>query len=271
MSWLRFYPLCGWKVRRIALHSYVSSWDCRWVGKRFFRCAFWNARMSTKVVASFLIRPVWDFQGDTGSLEEILLYLGAEITFISEHHAIDIPIGHRWGGGCHGHLPSSCQRNGRHNLFCRQRAAYIHSNVTLARRNSPSLEWRCCYHVPWYNVLPLRFGRPWSAWSRYRTHPRSHVLSDFFCKACCLFASGIELPTADKVWQVVFTLFVQSMKQKILTVEAKCLGCDAENHNFKVREFRYNTTSWNIFQIVDTIDFLRNPCGFWWNLIWSCV
>lgn len=143
--------------------------------------------MSTKVVASFLIRPVWDFQGDMGSLEEILLYLGAEITFISEHHAIDIPIGHRWGGGCHGHLPSSCQRNGRHNLFCRQRAAYIHSNATLARRNSPSLEWRCCYHVPWYNVLPLRFGRPWSAWSRYRTHPRSHVLSDLFARhAVCL-------------------------------------------------------------------------------------
>lgn len=46
--------------------------------------------MSTKVVTSFLIRPIWDLQGDMGSLEEILLYFDAEIIFISEYYAIMI-------------------------------------------------------------------------------------------------------------------------------------------------------------------------------------
>jgi len=51
------------------------------------------------------------------------------------------------------------------------------------------------------------------------------------------------------------------MKQKILIVETKCLGRDAEEHDFKVREFRYNTTSWNISQVVDTI-FSEIPADF---------
>ncbi len=38
----------------------------------------------------FLIQPIWDFKSDIGRFKEILLNLGTEIAFISEHHAIMI-------------------------------------------------------------------------------------------------------------------------------------------------------------------------------------
>lgn len=38
----------------------------------------------------FLIQPIWDFQGNIGRFEEILLNFGTEITLVSEHHAVMI-------------------------------------------------------------------------------------------------------------------------------------------------------------------------------------
>ena len=38
----------------------------------------------------FLIQPIWNFKSDIGRFKEILLNLGSEIAFVSEHHAIMI-------------------------------------------------------------------------------------------------------------------------------------------------------------------------------------
>ena len=80
-----------------------------------------------------------------------------------------------------------------------------------------------------------------------------YILTNFFSKPYHQLASGIKLPSADQVWQIVFTLIMQTMKKEVLTVEAKCLGCYAECNDFKVRKLRDNITSRHISESINTI------------------
>lgn len=38
----------------------------------------------------FLIQPIWNFQSNVGDIKKILLHLGAEIAFVTKHHAVMI-------------------------------------------------------------------------------------------------------------------------------------------------------------------------------------
>ena len=55
----------------------------------------------------------------------------------------------------------------------------------------------------------------------------SHILADFFCKTSRQFTLGIELSSADHVWQILLALMVQAMKEKIFTVEPESFICNA--------------------------------------------
>ncbi len=62
-----------------------------------------------------------------------------------------------------------------------------------------------------------------------------YILADFFCKSSRQLASGIELSATDQVGQILLTLIVQTMKKKILAIEAEGLGGNAKSDNLEVR------------------------------------
>ena len=65
--------------------------------------------------------------------------------------------------------------------------------------------------------------------------------------------SGIELSATDQVGQILRTLIVQTMKKKILAIEAEGLGGNAKSDNLEVGELGDNTTSWDVSVFVNTI------------------
>jgi hypothetical protein len=64
---------------------------------------------------------------------------------------------------------------------------------------------------------------------------------------------GIELSATDQVGQILLTLIVQTMKKKILAIEAEGLGGNAKSDNLEVGELGDNTTSWDVSVSVNTI------------------
>ena len=58
-----------------------------------------------------------------------------------------------------------------------------------------------------------------------------HILADFFGKSGSKLTSGIELSATDQVGQILLTLMVQTMKKKILAVEAEGLSGNAKCDN----------------------------------------
>ncbi len=73
-----------------------------------------------------------------------------------------------------------------------------------------------------------------------------YILADFFCKSSRQLVSGIELSATDQVGQILLTLIVQTMKKKILAIEAEGLGGNAKSDNLEVGELGDNTTSWDV-------------------------
>ena len=58
-----------------------------------------------------------------------------------------------------------------------------------------------------------------------------YILADFFGKSGSKLTSGIELSATDQVGQILLTLMVQTMKKKILAVEAEGLSGNAKCDN----------------------------------------
>ena len=56
-----------------------------------------------------------------------------------------------------------------------------------------------------------------------------NILAYFLGKPGGQLTPDIELPAAYKVWQVFLAVCVQTIIQKILTVESESLGCYAES------------------------------------------
>lgn len=81
----------------------------------------------------------------------------------------------------------------------------------------------------------------------------SHILSDFFGKPCRKLTPGIELPTANQVWQILLAFIVQTVKQEILAVKGECLRRYAQGDDFKVGELRDNAASGYVSAFIYTI------------------
>ena len=58
-----------------------------------------------------------------------------------------------------------------------------------------------------------------------------HILADFFGKSGSKLTPGIELSATDQVGQILLTLMVQTMKKKIIAVEAEGLSGNAKSDN----------------------------------------
>lgn len=75
----------------------------------------------------------------------------------------------------------------------------------------------------------------------------------FLCKLCRQLSSGVELPAADKIWQIIFALMMQTIKQIVFAVEVERLGGESQSDDFKVGELRNNSASRLVSQFIDTI------------------
>ena len=80
-----------------------------------------------------------------------------------------------------------------------------------------------------------------------------NILAYILGKPGCQLTPDIELPTAYKVGQVFLAVFVQTMKQKILTVESESIGCYANRHYLKVGKLRDNTASGQVSEFIQRI------------------
>ena len=207
----------------------------------------------------FLIQPIRDLQSDVGGVKKILLHLGAEIPFVSKYRTVVIfPL----------HIlevieiVDTCRRH----VVGMDNATYSTDCVELISVIIHSL--RCA-------VAPVgsRFGiaashraasGPCVLTHLYRLGVNAenifsainggcHVPAYFLGEPCRQLASGVELPAADQVWQIVLAFVMQAVKKEILAVKAECLGSYAESDYFDVRELRDNATTGYISKFIHTI------------------
>ncbi len=206
-----------------------------------------------------LIQSVWNLKGDVCGFKEILLNRGAEITFVSKHHAVMI-------------LPTyilkimkvmdACSRH----VIGMYDATYPTDNMELIPIVVYAL--RCAISPVGSRIdIVTPHGatfRPGVLADLYRLginaedilgpiYRGSHILPDFFCKPGRQLTAGVELSSANQVWQIFLALIVQAMKKEILAVENECLGCYAQSHDFEVGKFRHNATSGDISKFIYTI------------------
>ena len=81
----------------------------------------------------------------------------------------------------------------------------------------------------------------------------SYILANFLTKAAHQFTPGIELPSTDKIWEILLAFMLQTMKKEILAIEAEGLGDYAKSNDFKVRELGNSTTSGYVSIFIPTI------------------
>lgn len=207
----------------------------------------------------FLIQPIGHFKCYVCDIKKVLLHLGAEITFVSKHHAVMIfPL----------HIieimevVDTCRRH----VVGMDYTAYSTDCVELISVIIHSL--RCA-------IAPVRssfgivaahctaFG-PCVLTGIYRLGINAeHILATvygnrnlpayFLGEPCRQLSSGVELPAADQVWQVIFAFMVQPIKQIVFAVEVERLGCESQSDDFKVGELRDNSASRYVSLFIDTI------------------
>ncbi len=193
------------------------------------------------------------------NIEKILLYLSTEISFISKHHAIMILPFHIFE-------IMEVMNTGYGHIAGMNYTSYTTDSVMFISIIMQSL--RCavapigsCIRI----VLPhdATFGSCVLAdLDRFRVYTESilgsinshcHILADFLCKSGRQLTTGIELPPTNQVWQIVLTLIMQTMEQKIFAVEAQSLCRYAKSNDFEVGKIGNNTTSGYIPELVNTI------------------
>ena len=207
----------------------------------------------------FLILPIRNFKGNVGCLKEILLHLSAEVTLVSEHHAVMILPAYivkimevMYACGCHVIRMYDTS-------YAADSVEFI-SIVAYALRCAISPVGRCVRIVTSNGTA----FRPGILAYLYRLginaehifgaiNCDSNILADFFCKTGCQFASGIELPSAYQVWQIILALMVQAMRKEVFAIESECLGGYAKSHDFKVGKLWNNTTTWYVSVFIYTI------------------
>ena len=81
----------------------------------------------------------------------------------------------------------------------------------------------------------------------------SYILANFLSNACRHFTPGIELPSTDKIWELLLAYMLQTMKKEIHAIEAESLSCYAKSNDFEVGGIGNNTTSGYVSMFIDTI------------------
>ena len=185
----------------------------------------------------FLIQPIWNVKSDICCLKEILLNLNTEIAFVSKHHAIMIFPAYvleimKVMNTCGSHVKG--MDNTKYSIdnmeliaiimqALRSAVSPVGSSIGIVLSHSAS--FRPC--VPAYLY---RFGVN-AEYIFGSINGFGYIFADFFCKSGSKLTPGIELSATDQVGQILLTLMVQTMKKKILAVEAEGLSGNAKCDN----------------------------------------
>ncbi len=183
-------------------------------------CPYWRTPV-------FLVQPIWVLKSNFSCFKEIFLHLSAKIAFVTEHHAVVI-------------FPANILEIMEVMNACRRHVIRMYDTAYAAD----------CMELISIIVQPLRgeispLRRSISIVTPHCTTLRScvltdlyglgintehilgtvngdsHILANFFGKPRRQLRSGIELPAAYKVGQIVLALMVQTMQKEIFTVESK--------------------------------------------------
>ena len=207
----------------------------------------------------FLIQPIWNLKSDICRLKEVLLNFGTEIAFVSKHHAIVVFPAYiievmEVMDTCSRHVIRMYDPT--YTADCMELISVIvltlRSTISPVRSSLDIVSSHGATLCPC--VLTDLYGLGVNAEYIFcAVNGNRYILADFFGEQSRQFAAGIELTTADQVWQIVFAFIVQAMKQKIFTIEAESLSSYAESDDFKVGELRDNPASGHISEFIHTI------------------
>ena len=226
--------------------------------------SFMSPRRRTLVL---LILPTRDLKRELDCLKKIPLKLGAEISFVSEHQAVwmfpldSVKVVEVVYTCCchvigmdHSHYPAY----GVELIIIIMQAlrgaiAPVGIGVDIITAHGATIRPCVLTHFD-----RLGINAEYILCAIYR---HSHILSDFFDKPCRKLTPGIELPTANQVWQILIAFIVQTMKQEILAVNGESLCRYALGDDLKVGELRDNATSRCVPKLIYS-NFWRNLCRF---------
>ena len=207
----------------------------------------------------FLIKPIWNFKSDICCLKEILLNLSTEIAFVSKHHAIMIFPAYvleimKVMNTCGSHVKGMDNtKYSADNMeliaiimqALRSAVSPVGSSIGIVLSHGASFGPCVPAYLYWFRInAEYIFGA---------INSSGYILADFFCKSGRELASGIELSATDQVRQILLTLMVQTIKKKILAVEAEGLGGYPESNDFKVGKLGNNTAPGYVSMFINSI------------------
>lgn len=196
-----------------------------------------------------LIQPIWNFKCDICGLEEIFLNLCAEIAFVTEHHTVMAFPAYIIK------IMKVVDARRRHVIGVYD-ATYSADSMELISVIIQTL--RCAIPPVWgsIDIVPshdttfcpcvLAYLDRLGANAEHifgAIYCRSHIPANFLGKACRQLPSGVELPSANQVRQILLAFIVQEMKQEIFTVDS---------HDFKIGKFGNNATAAYISKFINT-------------------
>ena len=207
----------------------------------------------------FLIQPVWNFKSDIGRVKEILLNISTKTTLISKHHAIMIFPAYVI------EIMEVMNARGSHviRMYDTTYATdsmelitiIVHSLRSTVSPVGSRLEIVTTYGTafcPCVLTYLYRLGIN-AEYILGAINGDSYILANFLSKTSRQFASGIEQPSADQVWEILLTLMVQTIKKEILAIKSERLGGYAKSNDFKVGKLGNNTTTWYVSEFIYTI------------------
>lgn len=174
-----------------------------------------------------LIQPIRNLQSDICNIEEALLYLSTKVALVSKHQAVMIFPLHIF------EIMEVVDTCGSH-VIGMNHSAYSTDCMEFISIIVQSL--RCTISPIGSN---FRIVLPHDATfcscvladlDRFRVNAENilssidchcYIFLDFFSKTSRQLTPGIELSSTNQVWQIIFALVVQAMKQEILTIEAR--------------------------------------------------
>ncbi len=207
----------------------------------------------------FLIQPIRDFKRDVGSFKEILLNFSTEIALVSKHHAVMIFPAHiieitevMDACGCHVIRMYYTSYSTDRMEFISIVVYSLRCAISPIRSRIDIVTTHGAAFCPCVLANLYRLGVD-AEYILGTVNGYSHILTYIFRKSSRQLAPGVELSAADQVWQIFFTLIVQTMEKEILTIEAESLGRYTESDDLEVGKLGDNATTGYVSEFIYTI------------------
>ena len=206
-----------------------------------------------------LVKPIRNFQRDMRHIEQVLLDVCAQITFIAKHQTIVVflfdvlkimEVGDI--GRCH----IITVYDTGYSADCVEFISVImHAlGCTVAPcggqlRRFPS---HCASSGSCVLTNLDRFGVD-AEYVFSSINSGCYILSDFLAEAISQFATLIVLSPGDKIGEAICAFILQAMEQIVFAVDAENFRSGRKCEDFQIREPGGNTSTWYISEVIYTI------------------